>query len=301
MATLVSARSLTDFVFNTYLMPRLLRACDNRNQPLVQLHDGALELSYFNRLQLRAGESHTLEVPGCELLCVVLSGQAGIGVGGTSFERVGRRANIWDGPADSVYCGTGTPVIVRALCDGTEIAVAGGVCGGSFAPFRITPEEVEMVEVGSAATHSRRRIFHILGQNAVGRAGNLLVSELYGDAGCWSGYPPHKHDTDRLPEETHYEEIYHYRYRPETGFGAQFRYDADGGGAEPEVVMTRHGDTYCIDHGYHPTLRAPGHEGYIFTILVGRQHRGLVQFFEPTHTHLLAKIPGIQAMRDKFK
>ena len=56
-----------------------------------------------------------------------------------------------------------------------------------------------------------------------------------------------------------------------------------------------------IDHGYHPTLRAPGHEGYIFTILVGRQHRGLVQFFEPTHTHLLAKIPGIQAMRDKFK
>ena len=54
----------------------------------------------------------------------------------------------------------------------------------------------------------------------------------------------------------------------------QIRYDTDGGGAEPEVVMTRHGDTYCIDHGYHPTLRAPGHEGYIFTILVGRQHRG---------------------------
>ena len=139
-----------------------------------------------------------------------------------------------------------------------------------------------MVEVGSHDTHSRRRIFHILGQNGAGRAGSLLVSELYGDPGCWSGYPPHKHDTDRLPVETNHEEIYHYRYRPETGFGAQFRYDADGGGEEPEVVMTRHGDTYCIDHGYHPTLRAPGHEGYIFTILVGRQHRGLVQSFEPS-------------------
>ena len=59
-----------------------------------------------------------------------------------------------------------------------------------------------MVEVGSADTHSRRRIFHILGQNAAGRAGRLLVSELYGDAGCWSGYPPHKHDMERAPEET---------------------------------------------------------------------------------------------------
>ena len=282
-------------------MPRLLRARENHNQPLVQLRDGALELSYFNLLHLRAGESHALEAPGCELLCVVLSGQAEISAGGTSFERVGRRANIWDGPADSVYCGTSARVTVRSLRDGTEVAVAGAACTQPFAPFRITPEEVEMVEVGSHDTHSRRRIFHVLGQNGAGRAGNLLVSELFGDAGCWSGYPPHKHDTDRLPDETNHEEIYHYRYRPETGFGAQFCYDANGGGAEPEVVMTRHGDTYCIDHGYHPTLRAPGHEGYIFTILVGRQHRGLVQSFEPTHTHLLSKIPGIQAMRDKFK
>jgi 5-deoxy-glucuronate isomerase len=230
-----------------------------------------------------------------------MSGQAEVAAGDTSFQDVGRRATIWEGPADSVYCGTAARVTVRALRDGTEVAVAGAACTQPFAPFRITPEEVEMVEVGSHDTHSRRRIFHILGQNGAGRSGTLLVSELYGDPGCWSGYPPHKHDTDRLPEETNHEEIYHYRYRPETGFGAQFRYDADGGGAEPEVVMTRHGDTYCIDHGYHPTLRAPGHEGYIFTILVGRQHRGLVQSFEPTHTHLLAKIPGIQAMRDKFK
>ncbi|NBW88286.1 MAG: hypothetical protein EBR23_16010 [Planctomycetia bacterium] len=136
---------------------------------------------------------------------------------------------------------------------------------------------------------------------AAGRAGNLLVSELYGDEGCWSGYPPHKHDTENPPEETAFEEIYHYRYRPETGFGAQFRYEDDGGGADPEVVMTRHGDTFCVDRGYHPTLRAPGHEGYIFTILVGRHQRSLVQSFEPTHRHLMDKIPGIQAMRDKFK
>jgi 5-deoxy-glucuronate isomerase len=284
-------------------MPLLLRASDDRRAPLVQPGSGPTALAYFNLLRLRSGESVTLDVPSCELLCVVLTGQAEIAAGGKSFDRVGRRATIWDGPADSVYCGTCPRVTVRALRDGTEVAVAGGVCATPFAPFRITPDEVEMVEVGSKDTHSRRRIFHILGQNAAGRAGNLLVSELYGDDGCWSGYPPHKHDTERPPEETDFEEIYHYRYRPENGFGAQFCYEEQTGAAapEPKVVMTRHGDTFLIERGYHPTVRAPGHEGYIFTILVGRHQRSLVQSFEPQHRHLIEKIPGIQAMRDKFK
>ena len=285
-------------------MSRLIRAHDNRNAALVEPPSGRLALSYFNLLRLRAGEVHTLTVPGCELLGVVLSGAADFTVGGCEFQDVGRRAGIWDGPADSVYAGTGSPVTVRARRDGTEIAVAGGICAGTFAPFRITPEEVTMVEVGSAVTHSRRRIFHILGQNAAGRAGNLLVSELYADAGCWSGYPPHKHDTERPPEETAFEEIYHYRFRPETGFGAQFCYEEQAGVAEaptPLVVMTRHGDTFLVDRGYHPTVASPGHEGYIFTILVGANQRSLVQSFEPQHRHLMAKIPGIDAMRDKFK
>lgn len=282
-------------------MSMLIRARDHRNQPLVTPGDGPLALSYFHLLRLQTGESHTLDVPRCELLCVVLAGQAEIAAGGTSFSRVGRRTDVWEGPADAVYCGTCPRVTVRALRDGTEVAVAGGVCGQPFAPFRIPPEEVTVVEVGSADTHSRRRIYHILGQNGAGRAGHLLVSELLGDAGCWSGYPPHKHDTEQPPVETDFEEMYHYRYRPENGFGAQFCYPADGGGTAPDVVMTRHGDTFLIDRGYHPTVRAPGHEGYILTILVGRHQRSLVQNFEPAHRHLMDRIPGIQAMRDKFR
>ena len=156
-----------------------------------------------------------------------------------------------------------------------------------------------MVDVGSVATHSRRRIFHILGQGAAGRAGRLLVSELYADPGCWSGYPPHKHDTERPPDETAFEEIYHYRFRPESGFGAQICYESESAG--PHAVMTRHGDTFLIERGYHPTVTSPGCEGYIFTILVGHHQRSLVQFFDPRHRHMMERIPGIQGMRDKFK
>jgi 5-deoxy-glucuronate isomerase len=280
-------------------MPKLIRARDNRHAPIVEPGAGDATLTYFNLLKLRSGEAVTLDVPRCELLCVVLSGRADIAACAQEFKNIGRRADIWDGPADSVYCGTCPRVTVRALRDGTEVAVAGGRCEQPFTPFRITPEEVEMVEVGSKETHARRRIFHILGQNARGRAGCLLVSELLADDGCWSGYPPHKHDTERPPDETDFEEIYHYRFRPETGFGAQLCYGAKG--EEPLAAMTRHGDTFVVDRGYHPTVTSPGHDGYIFTVLVGRKQRSLVQYFDPKHAHLTNKIPGIQAMRDKFK
>ena len=279
-------------------MPRLIPAHSNANLPIVEPGKDGMTISYFNLLRLSMGEAHTYSAPGCETVCVVLSGQAEIAAGGMTFDKVGKRADIWSGQADSVYCGTGSRVTVRALRDGTEVAIAGGACTQPFAPFRILPDEVSMVDVGSVATHSHRRIFHILGQNGAGRAGNLLVSELYADPGCWSGYPPHKHDTERPPEETDFEEVYHYRFRPDTGFGGQFSYEC---GRQPSASMTRHGDTFLVDRGYHPTVASPGHEGYIFTILVGRHQRSLVQYFDPLHRHLMAGIPGIQAMRDKFK
>jgi 5-deoxy-glucuronate isomerase len=65
--------------------------------------------------------------------------------------------------------------------------------------------------------------------------------------------------------------------------------------------MTRHGDTFLLDRGFHPTVTSPGHEEYIFTILVGRQHRGLVQHFDEEYRYLMGVVPGIQDMVNKFK
>jgi 5-deoxy-glucuronate isomerase len=279
-------------------MPHHLRARPHANQPIVPAGDPRADLCYFQLVQLREGESASVRVPGFETLFVVLSGCADVTVGGQSFPGVGRRPDVWSGRADAVYAGTGAEVVVKGRAAHTEIAVAGGRTPGSYAPFRIHPEDADMVDVGSPETHAHRRIFHVLGHNGAGRAGNLLVSELYCDPGNWSGVPAHKHDQERVPEETEFQEIYHYRFRPETGFGAQFCYRED---AEPSVAMTRHGDTFIVDRGYHPTVTSPGYEEYVFTILVGRHQRSLIQYFEPSHRHLLDTIPGLQAMRDKFK
>jgi len=280
-------------------MPKHIRAYDNRNEPILagSRGDAPSSLIYFNLVRLGAGQSHVFTVAGFETINVVLSGRCDIEVGSTRFSGIGQRLDIWSGRADSVYAPPGAEITFTALADATEIAVAGGRCDVVHAPYRVAPEEVDMVEVGSVATKSRRRIFHILGANGTGRAGNLLVSELLCDDGCWSGYPPHKHDTDRAGETDH-EEAYHYRFKPETGFGAQFSYFE--GVEDPKVAMTRTGDTFVVDKGYHPTVTSPGHEEYVFTILVGRTHRPLVQWFEERHRHLMDKIPGIADMQRKF-
>lgn len=277
-------------------MPKHIRANDNANRAIVH-DDPGLPHVHFNLLRLQPGESLEQALPEHESVLVVLSGTVDIIVDGERFAAVGKRADIWSGEADSVYAPPGASVRLENATGPTEIAVAGGLCDeAGLKPFRITPEEVAMVDVGSPDTHSRRRIFHILGQNGQGRAGNLLVSELYADPGCWSGYPPHKHDTDRAGETAH-DELYHYRYQPGSGFGAQIIY-ADG---KSDCFMVENGDTVLVDRGYHPTVTSPGHRCYIFTILVGKTQRGLVQHFDERHAHLMTAIPGIQSMRDKFK
>lgn len=282
-------------------MSNMIHSYDNKNKAIIDASSPILSRSYFNLIRLKSGETLTQSVSGVETCWVVLSGCANMTVNDESFASVGQRRDIWSGQADSVYAPSSADVSVEALSN-TEIAVAGSLCSDVHKAYRIRPEDVRMVEVGSRDTHSRRRIFHILGAKDEGKTGNLLVSELYADPGCWSGYPPHKHDTDRPDgsggwNETGFEEIYHYRFNPETGFGAQFNYDDDGNGG---VYRTQHGDTYLVAGGYHPTVTSPEHAKYIFTILVGHTQHSLVQFFEEKHRYLTKILPGTQAMVDLF-
>lgn len=254
------------------------------------------KLIHFEIIHLKTGESHSYQLPAFETAIVPLSGVCNINIDGIDFANVGGRRNVWDGPADSVYAGPHASVLITAVND-VEIAIAGGAWHEKQEPFRVRPEEVDMVDVGSNETKSRRRIFHILGNKQAGTVGRLLVSELHADEGCWSGYPPHKHDTDSA-EETNHQELYHWRFDPPHGFGTQLWYDE---GQEPQAFVTRNGDSFAFSSGYHPTSTSPGYRSYIFTILVGATQRSLVQNFENVHRPLMDKIPGIAAMRAKFK
>ena len=298
-------------------MAEHIPAHDNANRPIVAEGNETVPLVYFNRLQLAPGASHAYRLAAHESCVVPLDGRCTVRVGDERFEDIGTRRRLWEGVPNGVYVPRGAECSVEADPGGeaVELLVAGGRCEAVHAPFAIRDEDVDIVQYGSDDTKTHRKIKHLLGQRNAARRGRLLVSELFTvGAGGWSGFPPHKHDSDRKdgegrPIETRFEEVYQFRFNPEQGFGCQFDYREDGGGAgegapagtpgRPHHI--RHGDTYLIDHGYHPCVVAPGYEMYYFTIIVGETEQSLVQFFEPTHAHQIETIPGIKDMIARFR
>lgn len=281
-------------------MPRHIPFYNNRNEPIVDLHNELVPLTYFNDVKLKKGEIFSYQLEGYESVNVMATGTCAFDLAGTRFERVGKRAHLWAGKPDAVYAPLNTRVSMTCVSDEAEVFVAGGECEVQYEPFRVTPEEVDTIQYGSDETKTHRKILHVLGQNARGRADRLLVSELFTvGAGGWSGFPPHKHDEDREGKETAFEEVYHFRFNPDHGFGAQFAYpDSDSDGP---VYRITNGSTILLNGGYHPSVAAPGYQMYYFTILVGKTTRSLVQFFEPDHAYQVHTIPGIMDMVNKFK
>ena len=157
-----------------------------------------------------------LYIPKCHRLCDVDVDTVGFGGVGN------RGSDVWDGEPEGVYVPTHMPAQIICLSDSCEVFVAGARYEERLSPFAVRKNEIDVVQYGSDDTKTHRKIKHILGQKQADKVGRLLVSELYTvGAGGWSGFPPHKHDTDRLPDETRHDEVYNFRFKPEPGFGMQ--------------------------------------------------------------------------------
>ncbi|MCY0869256.1 MAG: 5-deoxy-glucuronate isomerase, partial [Firmicutes bacterium] len=148
-------------------------------------------------------------------------------------------------------------------------------------PFVVAPEDVVIHDRGRESW--RRQVHDIVAENGEGRVERIVVGETFGIAGGWSSYPPHKHD-EMSAEETELEEIYHYRFRPSSGFGVQLLYTAARDVDEAHVV--RSGDSFAIPRGYHPVAAAGGYEIYYLWFLGGPHGRQLRPFDDPEHRWL---------------
>ncbi len=274
---------------------------DNRNEPIVDAGNACVPLTYFNIVKLREGETFTYGLPGYETCIVPATGTVNVTVRERVFESVGNRVgDVWDGEPEGVYVPTAADATLLCLSPAAEVFVAGARCDEEFEPFDVRKDELDVVQYGSDETKTHRKIKHILGQQQSGRVGRLLVSELFTvGKGGWSGFPSHKHDTDRYPEETRHDEIYNFRFRPNYGSGVQMLQREDNLPGDAYHIVD--GSTICLDRGYHPCAVLPGYEMYYFTILGGLSRRGLVQHFQPTHADQLKTIPGIMDMVAKFK
>jgi 5-deoxy-glucuronate isomerase len=274
---------------------------DNRNAPIIDTGDARVPLNYFNIVKLSLGQSFAYQVPGYETCIVPATGTLDTEVEGLALGPLGNRGrDVWDGEPEGAYVPEGGRARIVCLSATAEVFIAGARHTGVLQPFAVRAGDIDVVQYGSDDTKTHRKIKHILGAKHRDRVGRLLVSELFTvGAGGWSGFPPHKHDTDRLPLETRHDETYNFRFRPAHGFGLQLVQREDGAIGDAYHIVN--GSTLVLDKGYHPCVAAPGYEMYYFTILGGLSQRPLVQFFQPAHAYQVETIPGIKDMIAKFK
>ncbi len=273
---------------------------DNGNKPIVDVDHPLVPLNYFNIVKLKPGETYDYKLEAYETCVVPATGTVTVETAGETFADIGHRGeDVWDGDPEGVYVPTDSGTRITARTE-TEVFIAGAKFATTLQPFAVRKVDLDLVQYGSDDTKTHRKIKHILGANHHDRVGRLLVSELFTvGAGGWSGFPSHKHDTDRLPDETRHDETYNFRFKPNYGSGLQMLQRVDNEPGDAYHIMDR--STVLIDKGYHPCCALPGYEMYYFTILGGLSQRSLKQYFQPTHAEQLHTIPGIMDMVAKFK
>ncbi len=274
---------------------------ENLNKPIVDVDNEFVPLNYFNIVKLKRGEVFEYSVNDYETCIVPATGTVSIDVEGKTFDQLGNRGmDVWDGEPEGAYVPVGAKVRIVCQSDKTETFISGAKYDKVLEPFDVREAEIDLVQYGSDETKTHRKIKHILGANQHGKVGRLLVSELFTvGQGGWSGFPSHKHDSDRLPDETRHDETYNFRFKPNYGSGLQMLQREDNKPGDAYHIMD--GSTMLIDKGYHPCAVLPGYEMYYFTILGGLSQRSLKQYFQPTHEEQLHTIPGIMDMVAKFK
>ena len=237
-------------------------------------------------------EVHDLSEPmevggsGVETAVVILAG-SGARVG--ELELPGR-ASVWDGLPSAAYLPSGVSATVTPSGEFVTVAVASAPASGratADGPVRIGPEDVR-VEIRGAG-NATRQINHIITPDFP--ADRLEIVEVYTPSGNWSSWPPHKHDTDDLPNEAMLEEVYSYRFRRPEAWGIQRLYRADG--SRDLLWAVREGETVLVTDGYHPFVATHGDDAYYLNALAG-DHRTMAASFDPNLAFVMDAWPSLE-------
>lgn len=227
--------------------------------------DSALRWITVGRLGLLPETQYESATDSQELVINVLSGNVTFECDGIAPVQVGGRQNMFhDGP--TLLC---VPPATRYQLTASSAAPAEailfqapattGIASNIIRPVDAPPKTIgasnwaRSVWPGTGISHSTQR---------------MIIGETINPPGNWSSYPPHKHDTDDLPREAVYEEVYVFAVKPAGGFGIQRIYErGNAADALDELIAVEDGDTVIIPRGYHPVVAAPGYQlGYIWAL-----------------------------------
>ncbi len=228
-----------------------------------------------------AGQTWQHDTSSNEAALVILGGQCRIESVHGTWEKVGRRPNVFSGMPYAAYFSRHTQFEVTALTDGLEIA-HGWVKTDEDHPARLITPDDSPIEI-RGGNNATRQINGIIPPGF--DCHRLIVVEVYTPGGNWSSYPPHKHDVHRVDSqgnivEADLEEIYYYKLDKPEGFAFQRVYNDS---RSIDAVMTaQDNDIVLVPEGYHPVSAAYGYNCYYLNILAGSA-QSLANSDDPAH------------------
>jgi 5-deoxy-glucuronate isomerase len=237
----------------------------------------------FEARRLAAGSTVEIALPDDREGCLVLLvGRVDVTVAGNDWKDLGGRESVFDDRSPhAVYAPPSSVYTVTAHTD-AEVALASAPGTGKFAARLIEPASMKRSVRGSGA--NTRYVCDILPETE--QAESLLVVEVLTPAGHSSSYPPHKHDTDALPDESVLEETYYHRVDPPQGFAFQRVY-TDARDIDESMAVSDH-DVVMVPRGYHPVVMPHGYRGYYLNVMAGPRREWHFRN-DPAHEWMIAR------------
>ena len=212
----------------------------------------------FGLHDLAAGDTLAIDGTDDEICLVLLSGDARITAGDLDTGMLKGRASVFDKVAPhAVYVPMKTAWRVES---GTDVELGRLPRTGDRRRIATTFDWCRQHAARNAG--NRHQYAPCLQHSSRNRAcGQLLVVEVITPAGNWSSYPPHKHDTDNLPEESYLEETYYHRVNPPQGYVLHRVYDDSR--TLDETMAAEDRTVVMVPRGYHPVGAPHGYESLL--------------------------------------
>jgi|SRR5690554_5431414 len=241
----------------------------------------SLKTLRFGIINLKAGEECTYETGECEAALVLLGGRCTVLLSdGTAFVNVGGRRSVFEGKAHCIYLPRKTRATITTDWS-VKIAVSEAPIDIDTVAEVITPDRVKVLTLGQ---QSFERETHFIVDGTT-NARFLTVGEAFITPGNWAGFPPHKHDANKMPAEGVLEEIYYFMFQPSQGFALQRLYTKDG--EIDECYVVKQDELVEFPYGYHTTVGAPGYNTYFLWTMAG-DHQGFYRSNDPDHDWVAA-------------
>lgn len=230
---------------------------------------------WFQSRAVAAGSTWSFDSGENELALVVLTGTLSVESSRGAWEKIGRRASVFEGYPAALYLPRRTSFTVRAD-SAVEFVATWAATDRDGTPKLVRPEDC-MLEI-CGGDNATRQINSILPPGFI--CHRLVIVEVLTPSGA--GRAIRRTSTTCTGRtlagnvlEAKLEEVYYYRIDKPDGFAMQRVYTDDDSpvhrAGEPidALVVARDGDAVLVPEGYHPVASAPGYTTYYLNVLAG--------------------------------